>query len=444
MSVHIVSLVIENFKGIKAFSIEYMNKALTVIGGRNRQGKTTALEAIAFTLGGQKFAPTNIHREGSMANPWTRLVLSNGLIVERKGKNSTLKITDPEGRNGGQNLLSSFIHQFALDLPKFLNLTGKEKGKYLLQIIGVADDLAQLEKEENLAYDERHAHGQIANQKKSFAEELVTYADVPETPVSASELIHRQQEILARNGENQRKRQAVTHIKTDHENTSTVITEKKKSLADEEEKLSNLIRDIADKKKSLANKEEKLSNLTRDLATARKTAQELQDESTEAIEASLRKIEDTNIKVRANLDKAKAIEDAEEQSKHYDALTEKLENVRSKKAALLSDADLPLPDLSVKDGELIYNGQPWDCMSGSEQLRVATAIVRKLNPECGFVLLDKLEQMDLDTLKEFGEWLEAEGLQAIATRVSTGDECTIVIEDGTALAGTADHSKRDF
>ena len=69
-------------------------------------------------------------------------------------------------------------------------------------------------------------------------------------------------------------------------------------------------------------------------------------------------------------------------------------------------------------------------MSGSDRLKVSTAIVRKLNPECGFVLLDKLEQMDMATLKEFGEWLEKEGLQAIATRVSTGDECSIIIEDG--------------
>ena len=84
----------------------------------------------------------------------------------------------------------------------------------------------------------------------------------------------------------------------------------------------------------------------------------------------------------------------------------------------------------MQDGELIYNGAKWDCMSGSDQLKVATAIVRKLNPKCGFVLLDKLEQMDLDTLQEFGKWLEAEGLQAIATRVSTGDECSVIISDG--------------
>jgi len=38
--------------------------------------------------------------------------------------------------------------------------------------------------------------------------------------------------------------------------------------------------------------------------------------------------------------------------------------------------------------------------------------------------------MNMDTLNEFGQWLEQEGLQAIATRVSTGEECSIIIEDG--------------
>lgn len=39
-------------------------------------------------------------------------------------------------------------------------------------------------------------------------------------------------------------------------------------------------------------------------------------------------------------------------------------------------------------------------------------------------------------MEEFGQWLEAEGLQAIATRVSTGDECSVIIEDGTVAAAT--------
>jgi len=96
---------------------------------------------------------------------------------------------------------------------------------------------------------------------------------------------------------------------------------------------------------------------------------------------------------------------------------------------------MPLSGLSIDEqAELVFDGQRWDCMSGSEQLRVAAAICAAMKPACGFVLLDKLESMDLDTLFDFAAWLKSRNLQAIGTRVSTGDECSIVIEDGVSEA----------
>ena len=156
----------------------------------------------------------------------------------------------------------------------------------------------------------------------------------------------------------------------------------------------------------------------------------MQDESTEQLEADIAGIDLLNQKVRANLERTRAEEELHELETQSDNLTAELEKVRQSRTDLLTAAPLPLPGLSVQDGELVYKGRKWDCMSGAEQLMVATAIVRKLNPNCGFVLLDKLEQMDTDTMREFGTWLESVGLQAIATRVSTGEECSIVIEDG--------------
>ena len=85
----------------------------------------------------------------------------------------------------------------------------------------------------------------------------------------------------------------------------------------------------------------------------------------------------------------------------------------------------------------MYGGAAWGEMSGSEQLRVATAIVRRVKPSCGFVLVDKLEQMDPQTLTEFGAWAEAQGLQVIGTRVATDETCTVIIEDGRAVAEVA-------
>ena len=192
--------------------------------------------------------------------------------------------------------------------------------------------------------------------------------------------------------------------------------------------------------------EEKRDTLADDLRTAQLDAQQLVDQSTAELEENIANIENINVRVRANLDKAKAEDEAEHYAEQYAALTGQIETVRADRLALLNGAKLPLPGLSVEAGELIYDGKRWDCMSGSDQLIVATAIVRALNPRCGFVLLDKLEQMDTETLASFNAWLRAEGLQVIGTRVSTGDECSIIITDGYAeeLTKPADKPKGGY
>lgn len=409
MSVKINALELENVKRIKAVKIDPKQNGLTIVGGDNNQGKTSVLDSIAWALGGDKNKPSNAAREGSTIPPVLKVTLSNGIIVERKGKNSSLKVTDPSGKKAGQNLLNSFIEQLALDLPKFMNKTNKEKAEVLLNIIGVGEQLAVYQKQENELYQERLTVGRIADQKAKFAKEQPFFEDASKDLVSPQDLINQQQAILAQNGENQRKREKVTQYEY-----------QVKTLTDE----------VARYEQMLNQKKEELNKATYDLSVAKTDALDLLDQSTDELEKNLAEIEETNRKVRANLDKEKAEEEAKGYKSQYDNLTNQIEDVRKQKYDLLNNADLPLPELSIEDNELTYKGKKWDSMSGSDQLRVSTAIVRKLNPDCGFVLLDKLEQMDLRTLTEFNTWLEQEGLQAIATRVSTGDECSVIIEDG--------------
>lgn len=409
MTVKINSLEVENVKRVKAVKIKPNQNGLTIIGGRNNQGKTTVLDAITWALGGDRYRPSTPQRDGSAIPPYLQVTLSNGLFVERKGKNSSLTVTDPSGGKAGQQLLNEFVEQLALDLPKFMSSSSKDKADTLLQIIGVGDKLHELERQEAELYNRRRTIGQIADQKTKAAAEMTIYPGMPEEPVSASELIRRQQAILLANAENQRKRQRVNELRN------------------QKEQLECQIADIA---RRLQEANDRMNVLIDDLDIAQKSAADLHDESTEELERSITEIEETNRKVRANLDKDKAEDDAKVYQDQYATLTTELEEVRQAKRDLLNGARLPLPGLSVEDGELTYNNYRWDGMSSSDQLKVATAIVRQLNPKCGFVLLDKLEAMDLDTLREFGQWLESEGLQAIATRVSTGDECQIIIEDG--------------
>lgn len=411
MSVKINSFELENVKRIKAVQLEPTENGLTVIGGKNNQGKTSVLDAIAWALGGNKFRPSEPARDGSLVPPHLKVTLSNGIVVERRGKNSDLKVTDPAGNLAGQALLDSFISAFALDLPKFMNANAKEKADTLLRILGIGDQLFLLEKEEAALYNERTVVGRTADAKKKYADGLTSYDGVPEEPVSAAELIRQQQSILLRNAENRRKRANLEDYRR-----------QEFSLADQ----------IAALETRLSELRTQHSALLASIKAAQNEANVLLDEPTEELEANIRDIEEINRKVNENKRKTLAEDEAATYRGQYDDLTRRIEEKRRQKTDLLNGAQLPLPGLSVQDGELTYNGHKWDGMSGSEQLRVATAIVRKLTPECGFVLLDKLEQMDTDTLRDFGAWLEGEGLQAIATRVSTGSECSVIIEDGYA------------
>lgn len=94
----------------------------------------------------------------------------------------------------------------ALDLPSFLKATDKEKADTLLQIIGVGDQLQAIDENIRKVYYQRTEVGRIKERKEKAAADMQIFPGAPEDPISAFELIQQQQAILARNGENQKKR----------------------------------------------------------------------------------------------------------------------------------------------------------------------------------------------------------------------------------------------
>lgn len=411
----ITTLEMANVKRIKALRLVPTDRGLTIIGGRNGAGKTSVLDAIAYGFGGEKFRPTNLKREGAVGETVIRIETDNGLLVERKGKNSSLTVTDRDGKRGGQQLLTAFLSELAINLPKFHNANAKEKAKILLGAVGVDEDaLAAFDREEKAKYDTRTVVGQQADQKEKAAKDMSWHEDAPKSPVSAKELIEKSQGVLARNGVKEEARKQLEY--------NRALLGRHRANADTLEK-------------ELAAVRENIEVLEKSIAIAEKEDYTL--ESTDEIQRQIDEIEETNRKVAENAERERRLADADLLRDQYDALTAEIEKIRAGRLALLNGVEMPLEGLSVKDGELTYRGKSWDCMSGAEQLVVDCAIASKINPECRFVLMDKLEQLDLDTLKEFGAWLEAHDLQCIATRVSTGDECTITIEDGESSGGGA-------
>ena len=406
-------LELTNFKRIKAVRLVPNDKGLTILGGKNAQGKTSVLDAITFGFGGKKYMPSNWKREGAVGDCALRIETDNGLIIERSGKNMDLKVTDKNGKRGTQALLDAFVSELSIDLPKFHNASSIEKAQMLLKALNIDEELEKIEREEKAAYDKRTTTGQLRDSKAKHAKEMPLYEDVlDQKEVSVADLIKQQQDILARNG-----------IKEEH----------KRDLERNKVEFSRIGKRIHDLKEEIARLEQQGSELNGKILDAQ--GEDFTIEPTDEIEKRIAEFDAINTKIRANAAREKAQGEADLLSDEYDALTVEIEKIRKRKLELLDGAKFPLPNLSVdhdKKGNpiLVYNNKPWDCMSDSQKLIVDTAIASLMNPECKFVLLDKLEQLDLDTLKEFDEWLFERDLQCIATRVSTGDECSLVIEDG--------------
>ena len=150
----------------------------------------------------------------------------------------------------------------------------------------------------------------------------------------------------------------------------------------------------------------------------------------EELQAQVRTATEANEGVRQNKARESLFNHIQALDKNIAGYTRNLDEIEAARTALLKEARLPLPELSIaEEGKLLYRGQEWDCMSGSERLKVATAICMKAKPNCGFVLIDGLEAMDSQTLEEFGRFLEAQEMQGIGTIVGE-NAATIIIEDG--------------
>ena len=425
--VRITALEVENHKRVRAVGLDCSGAALTVIGGRNGQGKTSVLDGIMWALGGDRCKPSRPVHEGA-DEAYVKVSLDNGITVERKGVNGSLKVTSSTGK-GGQALLNEFVNLFALNLPRFMAATGTEKARMLLDAypdFGV--ELQRLNEAAKRAYDERHALGQVADRKAKYASELPFDPEAPNQPLSGGEMAQRLQDALSHNARNDALRRDAARAA---EQVNLAADRRRMT----EKRVSELEAALADARAQAERATADAERARTSLVAAQATAAQLQDQDTTSIKRELEQIDALNARVRANESKRNAEAEAEQLREQYADMSREIEAIRAKRLQLLGSMPMPLIGLSIDEaGEVVYRDQRWDCMSGAEQLQVATAICAAMKPECGFVLLDRLECMDTGTLQEFGAWLAASGLQAIGTRVSTGDECSIVIEDGCEAA----------
>lgn len=468
MTAKITGFSVQDFKRVKLVEIQPSENGLTILGGRNAQGKSSVLDAIAYALGGEAFRPSDINNHDAEGNAKIKVEI-DGLVVERAGKNGALKITDSRGMKGNQTLLNEIVSRFALDLGTFMRANDTEKAKLLLKMFPQLEgDLEALKKEADVIRDERMEMNRDKKRIQAQFDGMPKF-DVPDAEIDIQAI---QEQLAKANAD----RMQIVNDKVEInniENQALAEESKAEAATSEASHLDDRLKDydyqyetarkklvekIAQAQQELKEFEESAPGKRQTIVEAKANAQE-EAEQHKAKAAELHKEAEGRTaknndmvasqtgridELQNQLATANDINDKVRRNKARNALfgeiigldaniarkTDELTTIAAKRTAMLHDAQLPLPELSItEDGKLLYKGQEWDCMSGSERLKVATAICMKAKPSCGFVLIDGLEAMDPQTLEDFGQYLESQQMQGIGTIVGE-TAATVIIEDG--------------
>lgn len=412
MSIKIETLQIRNFKRVQIAEVEFSESGCTILGGANAQGKSTFLDAIKYLLGGAKYSPTNPHNANADgATAVIRSRLSNGIEVERSGKNGALKVV-VDNAKGNQATLNEFINEFALVIDKFMRAPEKDKTKMLIDHLGIGDKLEFLDTQIEKLFNERTSVNREAKRRRQYADSIETFDNAPAERIDVTELIKKERELSEQNRAHEANLKRLQEVRE-------MGRQKKAKIEELQAQIDQLNAEMKEHKTEFLDLQSKTETFT--------------PHDTAEIDKQIENADALNRMFEANEKAKQADKEAKDSEKEAQDLTDEINEAREKRNKLIDEIKMPLDGLKIEEGELLYNGQRWDCMSGSERLKVATAISRAFKPECGFVLVDELEQMDWKTIKEFDAWAKQEGIQIIGAMVCDDDKASenvIIIEDG--------------
>ena len=436
----IVSLAAENFKRLRAIMIK-PDGSTVIVGGKNGAGKSSALDAIRAALGGKKHCPDEPVRRGAKK---AQIVLeTDELTVTRtfSKKGTQLEVTAKDGEDGGpfpspQAMLDKLVGTLSFDPLEFSRMDGAKQSEVVRRLAGL--DFADLDARRAKLYPERTMIGRDVKTAKTLLDNI-PIVEAPEAEVSISdamaELTRRRavnnENITARNElEDMRRGDALLteEIASLRDGLSRMVADGEREIQKLKDGLAKLITDeeggIADTEK----RQIRQRNSGKDLAAK---VEKLKDEDTDEIEFKIAGAEEVNAKVRLVAKRKEAAQDHEKHTAEFAALTRQIEDIDEQKAEAIQSAKYPIDGLEVTDDGVRLDGLPWAQASSAQQLRCSVGMGLALNPELKVLLVKDGSYLDEDNLQLIAEMATAAEAQVWIERVGKGDECTVIIEDGS-------------
>jgi len=410
----IIKLEVENVKRIKAATIK-PDGSTVVIGGKNGAGKSSAIDSIAYALGGKALCPDEPLRRGKKRGS-VKIDLGE-YSVERiftKG-GSRLEVKGSKDETG-QALLDRLIGktQLGFDPIAFMHKKRADQLEVVKQLAGV--DCADLEKKRQRAYDDRTDVNRTVKSLAARVDGMPHHKDAPDKEVSMSDLLA---ELDKRRDTNERNDDERDRLEAHNEGTTFLIN-KINAVEEEIDRLEVKRKDA----------HEQLKDLRATVEKQQAVVDELKDQDENEVRQQIDASEEVNRRVRENNTRAALATELEEAEDQSSALTDEIESCDDERKKRIEAAKLPVEGMGFDDDCVTFNGLPLDQASQAEQIRVVVAIAFALSGELRIALVRGGSLLDDDSLALLRQAVDEDGGQLWIEHARAGSDATVVFEDG--------------
>ena len=416
----IIRLEAANVKRLKAVEITPAGNVVE-IRGRNAQGKSSCLDAIAMALGGKSVAPPKVIRDGEEE---AHVVLDlDDLVVTRRWTSNDKSYLDVRTKDGAkvaspQAALDKLVGSLSFDPLAFLRYEPKKQLELLRTLTGV--DYSDLEAEYRKTYEERT----VVNRELDRARARIpSPVEAPDAEVSMADLLAEQEQLQAQAQANRSAREQLEQAKR-----AEGIA--KADAAHAAQRVTELERQLADAKKLAQHGADEASMAAASVEALQADVDELPaDPDLSDVRRRMGEVEATNAKVRQKKERARLAAEASAKQKEADALTKRIDALKAEKEKRIAAASMPVDGLGFGADGITYRGLPFEQASSAEQLRVSLAMGLALNPKLKVLLIRDGSLLDEDSMRVVAEMAEKADAQVWLELVASGGS-GIVIEDG--------------
>lgn len=417
MIMKIIGMKTENFMGLKFLDMS-PDQVWQPIMGANAQGKSSAIKAIRWGLGGGDYAPEKLIHNGADSAE-VRIDLGDFVVKRRKTAEGsmTLKIEPKDGSKKTYSKPQQFLNDLGLntvafDPVSFANLRDSEQAEILRKVSGL--DTRDLDAEAEDVYAQRTDSNRRAKAAKARLDALepVEIPDEPGNDIDLAAIIEESNNAQVIIRKNEKIRAEARRL---DESLRSLLTERDRLLAE-----------LVKCNESIAATEERL-------AKAKPVLETLTDPNVSEIAEKLQKAQEENrMLARRRESRRNAIAlsnqrdvveqeviDAERESAHH---TSRLDEIAREKQALIEKCKLPLTGLSITGDRVTYHGTPIRDCSKSERIRIGLAIASALNPSLDVLLVESGESLDHHQMEELRAWALSRDVQVIIEIVGDSPE----------------------